>query len=92
MKSADLVGDAEHEAGAVMAGGGAALAAEDEESGGVGGVILDIGFDHLAAVILFANDNISFVDIVRVKNARTPAMWLEFARHIGKYVNLAVHP
>ena len=50
VQRADLVGDADHQAGAVVAGGRTALAAEHEEARGVGGVVLNVLLQHLQAV------------------------------------------
>jgi len=56
VQRADLVRDADHQAGAVVAGRRTALAAEDEEARGVGGVILDVQFQHAQVVFLGGED------------------------------------
>lgn len=56
MQRADFVRDAHHEAGAVVAGGRTALAAEHEETRGVGGVVLDVLFEHGQAVFFGGQD------------------------------------
>ena len=44
MQRARAVGDAQHEAGAVVAGGRTALAAQDDEAGDIVGLILNVFF------------------------------------------------
>ena len=52
VERADFVRDAEHEAGAIMAGRGRALASEHEEPGDVGGAVLDVGLENGEVVFL----------------------------------------
>ena len=46
MQRAHLVHQTDHETGAIVAGGRAALAAQHEEARCVGGVVLDVVFEH----------------------------------------------
>ena len=52
MQRAGFVGDADQQARAVVARGRTALAAQHEEARGVGGVVLDVLFQHAQAVFL----------------------------------------
>lgn len=52
MQRPDLIRQAQHDAGAVVAGGRAALAAQDQKARGVRGVILDITFEDVQLVTL----------------------------------------
>ncbi len=56
MQRAGLVGHADQQAGAVVAGGRTALAAEHEEARGVGGVVLNVLFEHGQAVFFGGQD------------------------------------
>ena len=44
MQRPHLIGDAEHEAGAVVAGRWTALPAQDQKAGGIGSVVLNVAF------------------------------------------------
>src|SRR5690242_13032821 len=56
MKCTHLVGDADHDTGAVMAGRRAALSAQHEEPRGVGRVVLNVVLQHLEPVLLGGQD------------------------------------